>query len=384
MDHLRRRNALPHLPSLDGLRAFAVLLTSLVHLLPGVLPGGFVGVDVFFVLSGFLITTILLGEQSAEGRIRVSRFYLRRARRLLPAVIALLMVFTAVVLLSSPGRHELLVAAIVDAGVLSYVINWAGVLGHDVPWQTDHLWSLSVEEQFYLLWPLALIALLKVASRRTIMIVTLAGVALSSVGQAVVYQITHQVAWSYEATPFHAGGILLGCLLGQSFSWRSTDLPFGRWALRRWPVGVAVAVLVVLSLTIDLDHAFAFTGGILIASLAAGVIVMGLIVQDTTEARSLVRRVFNSRIMVALGKRSYSIYLWQNFMAWVFTASLRESWLWLPVNVVATLATAEISYRYVERVFFRRKKESVDQATAHHHSSAQGDVAYDRHHGASQ
>ena len=107
---------LQRLPSLDGLRALAVVLTSLVHIVPELVPGGFLGVDVFFVLSGFLITSILLGEFGRTGRIALGSFYVRRARRLLPAVLALIAVFTVVVALSSPDRRDLVVAGAVDLG----------------------------------------------------------------------------------------------------------------------------------------------------------------------------------------------------------------------------------------------------------------------------
>lgn len=142
---------LDRLPSLDGVRALAVVLTSLVHLVPQWVPGGFLGVDIFFVISGFLITALLLGSYSRDGTINLGRFYLRRARRLLPALVALILVFTVVVIILSPTRRDLIVAAIVDVGVLTYTFNWGPVIGRDPPWQVDHLWSLSVEEQFYIL-----------------------------------------------------------------------------------------------------------------------------------------------------------------------------------------------------------------------------------------
>jgi peptidoglycan/LPS O-acetylase OafA/YrhL len=344
---------LGYLPSLDGLRAIAVVLTSLVHLVPTKIPGGFIGVDIFFVLSGFLITSLLLGAWARYGRIDLFGFYVRRFRRLVPAVVALILVFTIVVLLSSPSRREILVALVVDAGVLTYTFNWTDALGHQPPWQMDHLWSLSLEEQFYLVWPLLLILLLKVASRRTIMIVTASAAVASAIAQAIAYAATHTVDWAYLGSPFHAHGILLGCLLGQLYIWRVADGYLDRLARSRILPYTALAVIGVLAARIDLDHSFAYTGGMALAVVAAGALVAVMVAQDTRDTSSVLGTILRSRIFVAVGRRSYSIYLWNNFIAWALTSSLRGTWLWIPVNIVATLACAEISYRFVERRFLR-------------------------------
>jgi len=353
------------LPSLDGLRALAVVLTSLVHIGPELVPGGFLGVDVFFVLSGFLITSILLGEFGRTGRIALRSFYVRRARRLLPAVLALIAVFTVVVALSSPDRRDLVVAGVVDLGVLTYTFNLGPLLGHNPPWQVDHLWSLSVEEQFYLLWPVLLVLLLKVAGRRTIMIITAAGALASTVGQALIFALTHSVAWGYVASPFHANGILLGCLLAQLYVWRKAEGQFHWIATKSWPLVVSLTVLLVLSLVLDVNGMSTYAGGILLGAMAAGVLVAGMVGRDTFGLTAgWLSRVFRSRPLVAIGKRSYSIYLWENFVAWSLSGSLRGTWWWIPVNVVATLLCAEISYRFIEHRFVRprprtRGKHSV-------------------------
>ena len=301
--------------SLDGLRALAVVLTSLVHIVPELVPGGFLGVDVFFVLSGFLITSILLGEFGRTGRIALGSLHVRRARRLLPAVLALIAVFTVVVVVSSPDRRDLVVAGAVDLGVLTYTFNVGPLLGHNPPWQVDHLWSLSVEEQFYLLWPVLLVLLLKVAGRRTIMILTAAGALASTVGQALIFALTHSVAWGYVASPFHANGILLGCLLAQLYVWRKAEGQFHWIATKAWPLVVSLVVLLMLSLVLDVNDLSTYAGGILLGAMAAGVLVAGMVGRDTFGlTASWLSRVFRSRPLVAIGERSYSIYLWENFV----------------------------------------------------------------------
>lgn len=348
---------LHRLPSLDGVRALAVILTSLVHIVPEYVPGGFLGVDIFFVLSGFLITSILLGEFARKGRIALGSFYVRRARRLLPAVVALILVFSVVVLLSNPSRRDLVVAGVVDLGVLTYSFNMGGVLGYHPPWQVDHLWSLSVEEQFYSLWPILLVLMLKVARQQTIMIMTGVAALVSTLGQGVVYGLTHSVAWGYEASPFHANGILLGCLLAQMYVWRVAENQLRWFARTGWPIAASLVVLGVLSLVLDIDGLTTYTGGIFLGALAAGVLVAGMVARDTVGATSgPFSRFFSSRLMIAVGKRSYSIYLWENFVAWALTPTLRGTWWWIPANVVATLVCAEISYRFVEHRFVKPRQ----------------------------
>ena len=340
-----------------------MLLTSLVHIVPEYVPGGFLGVDIFFVLSGFLITSILLGEFGRQGRIALASFYVRRVRRLLPAVLALILVFTVVVLVSNPTRRDLVVAGVVDLGILTYSFNWGGAMGYHPPWQVDHLWSLSVEEQFYFLWPILLVLFAKVAGRKTIMILTGVAALGSTLGQGIAFGLTHSVAWGYEASPFHANGILLGCLLAQMYVWRVAENQLRWFARTGWPIAASLVVLGVLSLILDLDELSTYTGGIFMGALAAGVLVAGMVARDTLgETSGLFSRVFSSRLMVAVGMRSYSIYLWENFVAWALTPALGGTWWWIPANVVVTLVCAEISYRFVEHRFVKPQQPRSREA----------------------
>lgn len=360
MDHTPVRR-LPESASLDGLRVFAVVLTSLVHLLPDGVPGGIFGVDVFFVLSGFLITSLLLTELSKTGRLDFKRFYLRRAKRLLPAVIALLVVFTIVVLLSQPDGRDIVVAAVVDLAVLTYTFNWTDVFGHSPPWQVDHLWSLSVEEQFYILWPLLLVMMVRRVSRRTAVLITLAAMLVSTLAQGIVFNRTGSVPWAYLSSPLHAQGILLGCLLAMIFCWRLAD-PVLRWLGRHsWPAVLGLALIVALSLLTGIEDRLTYSGGMFAVVLAAGVVVTTLAAQEDDLGDGWLHRLLGRPLLAALGRRTYSIYLWQNFMAWALTP-LREGPWWIPANVVATLAAAELSYRFVERRFMSRRSAAPRHA----------------------
>ncbi len=351
-----------------------MVLTSLVHLVPGVVPGGFLGVDIFFVLSGFLITSLLLGEFSRAGRIDVRRFYLRRARRLLPAVLLLMAVFTVVSIVIARSRHDLVVAGVVDIGILTYTANWAPVVAHHPPWEVDHIWSLSVEEQFYLLWPLLLILALRHARRVTIMVATGAAALVSMAAQGASFLVVHSTELSYLASPLHAHGILLGSLLGQLYVWRRAEGAMTWLASSVWPIAVALAVILALAVTLSVDGTPTYVGGMAVAVVAAGVLVASLVARDTLgRTGNPVSRLLRSRPMVAQGKRSYSIYLWQNFLAWALTPWFAGSWWWIPVNAVVTLVVAEMSYRVVERRVLRRRPRP--EATAGRHRAAKGSAA---------
>jgi len=186
-------NRLPYMPGIDALRAIAVLAVFFYHVSTGGwMPGGFLGVDVFFVISGYLITALLLSEYRRAGHLDVLRFWLRRARRLLPAVavmIALTLVIAAIV---TPGDVPSLRGDALAS--LFYVNNWHLIFSHQSYFQEfarpslcRHLWSLSVEEQFYLLWPLAFAAGMKLLGRQRLLLGVLAGAALSTLLMIVLF-----------------------------------------------------------------------------------------------------------------------------------------------------------------------------------------------------
>jgi peptidoglycan/LPS O-acetylase OafA/YrhL len=318
------------------------------------------------VLSGFLITSILLQELGERGRLDLRAFYVRRARRLLPAVLALLLVFTAVELLISPTRRDIIVAAVVDLAVLTYTFNWLAPLGHLPPWQVDHLWSLSVEEQFYILWPLLLVLLVRTMTRANVMRLTVAAAIASTLAQTLVFGATHATLWAFAASPLHAQGILLGCFLGQLYVWGGADGALRWLADRTWPAVVALVVLVALALTTGVDDPSTYYGGMALAVVVSAVLVARVaartaLIPDRTD---LLTRMLSTRLMVGLGRRSYSIYLWQNYIAWALSSSLRHHPLWIPANVVLTLVASEISYRYVERRFLHRSTREPATVTS--------------------
>src|SRR3954464_4268744 len=213
---------LSYLPGLDGLRAFAVIAVLLYHADLSWIRGGFLGVEVFFVISGYLITTMLLTEWHQQGRINLVGFWLRRARRLLPALYLLLVVTLVFAIVFLPGE----VARLRDDALaaFAYVTNWYLILGEQSYFETvgrpsllQHLWSLAVEEQFYVLWPVLLTLMLRFWRRRVVVIATLGGAIASAVWMAILYRPDVDPSRVYYGTDTRATGLMIGAAL--AFVW---------------------------------------------------------------------------------------------------------------------------------------------------------------------
>ncbi len=352
----------PYLPGIDALRALAVLAVFFYHAGVGWMPGGFLGVDVFFVVSGYLITSLLLGEYRRGGHIALGQFWLRRARRLLPAVgvfIAVTMVVAAIV---EPGRMDQLRGDAIAS--LLYFANWHFVLGHQSyfeqfqrPSLFRHLWSLSVEEQFYLFWPLVFAAGMSLFGRRRL----LAGVAAGALGSvALAWVLFHPGADAsrvYYGTDTHAVGLLVGVAL--ALLWSPLELRRRRTGPLVGPlldaVGVVALAYVVLSFIHVHDYDLAlYHGGYLWLAL-----VTALLLAVLAHPAARLGRLLGRPPMLWLGLRSYSFYLWH----WPVLALTRPGidvslprGILIPLQLAAVLALADISYRFVELPFSGKAK----------------------------
>jgi peptidoglycan/LPS O-acetylase OafA/YrhL len=214
---------LPHVPALDGLRAFAVAGVLLYHGGAAWMPGGFLGVDVFFVLSGYLITSLLLAEWTSSGRIDLKRFWLRRARRLLPAAVLVIGVSLAVAAVFLPGDAARMRGDALAS--LLYVNNWHAILADqsyfaafERPSLLQHLWSLAVEEQFYLLWPIALGGGLVLLGRARLVGAIAALALASALLMAWIHAPGDDPTRVYFGTDTHALPLLAGAPVSSSMS----------------------------------------------------------------------------------------------------------------------------------------------------------------------
>ena len=297
-------------PHLDGVRAIAVYLVVLFHAGVPELSGGFIGVDVFFVLSGYLVTQLLLRDLEGRGSIRYGRFYSRRIRRLLPAATVTLLV-TAAVYSAVAGPVQVDAAADAIRACFLYVANWHFIRASTDYFSEDvtqspviHFWSLAVEEQFYLVWPLLLGALWRVtrgrrlAGRRVLPAVIACG-AIASLGWALLLR-SDQPSRAYFGTEARAYQLLLGALLAL--------LPVLVARLRRSPVGRVLAPLglggVLLLATSAVDVGPVVRGAAV--AVAAGLLLVGL--EGTATSR--MGRLLSVEPLVYLGRISYATYLW--------------------------------------------------------------------------
>lgn len=367
----------PRYAGLDGLRAIAVGLVVIYHLFPPfLLPGGFIGVDVFFVISGFLITTLLLRERAATGRIRLGRFWLRRARRLLPALALVVTVCATTAWIIGGDVLVRLGEQVLGAFTFSY--NWLSVAaGADyfaatAPELFRNFWSLAVEEQFYVLWPLVLPLFLLVGSRWARVAAILGLAAASAVWMGIV-TAGGGITRGYFGTDTHAFGILLGVAAAFALEpvlnrapapapvvvltggWKvvspQADLARARMRTTTTTVGVAsLVVMLVVALVPATPTPATFPGAVLVASLAAVGAVTAAVWPGSAFGPALDRRLLRW-----VGDRSYGIYLWHWPLLVLAVAAVQQSGpeagfspvLGLGVLIV-TLVIAELSYRLLE------------------------------------
>lgn len=355
------------LRGLDGLRAIAVCSVLVYHLWPTVLPGGMMGVDIFFVISGFLITALLLKEGALTGKMNIVQFWVRRLRRLIPAIIVLVAVVGGLALIIGGdiqvglGRQVL--------GAFTFSSNWLYIAsGNDYFAQTSpelltNFWSLAVEEQFYIFWPIALVFIFMwVASWRKRLAIPLVLALLSVVLSAVLTAVGASASRIYYGTDTHLFGIMLGVSLALLIPWSmyppadSRLYPVvgygeGIWGILRGLVGWVCLIAIFPLARRWGDHdAFFMPWDLLLASVLAVGVIQALLADSRGPVASLLRNVLSLPPLVWIGQRSYGIYLWHWPLAviahYVFGPENRFWTSW--VVLFASFIVAGLSYMFVE------------------------------------
>jgi peptidoglycan/LPS O-acetylase OafA/YrhL len=358
----QRASSLGYLPGLDGLRAISVLAVLAFHHYfigghePGYAPGGFLGVEVFFVVSGYLITALLLAERRKSGSISLKRFWFRRARRLLPALFVMLSVVVLYALIFLPDSINRLKSDTIAA--LTYTSNWWLVISHQSyaaeagrPALLKHLWSLAIEEQFYLLWPPLLILGLRKLGRRRLL-GTMIGVALAStVLMAIV--VTGSINAAYYSLDTRLSGLLLGSAMAFFFAPYQIRGRPGRGVRVAMDVSGALGLFVLLWCFHHFTYPFlssgnlsVFRGGFLLVDVATLLVIAAVV-----HPRSDVGPILGCAPLRWIGVRSYSLYLWHYPIFCVTRPGLDvplHGWPLAAFRLVLSFGAADLSYRYIE------------------------------------
>ncbi|MEO8798277.1 MAG: acyltransferase [Polyangiaceae bacterium] len=359
-------------PALDGLRAFAIVAVLLNHTGPligwEILGGGSLGVDVFFVLSGFLISALLAEEWRKFGRIGLARFYGRRALRLAPALLVLLVVLALVApkVLSSTETAETFHAIPIAAVYMTDVaIGWFGDFALGV---LRHTWSLGTEEKFYFVWPALLVVGLRHLNdhpdrRRHLATCPLVLAFAVTLWRAALWLSDAPIWRLYYSSDTRADGLLVGCAAGLAVSWGVIG------AFSRTEMLGAVAVLLLGVVATHFDTPIMYAGGFTVVGLASAIVTVNVVLKPSRVSIALLE----NPVAVWIGRASYALYLWHYFVFGA-VAHLRAPWqARLALAILLTFLVAAASHYLVEAPLLRLKARLAPKAsikpTASEHAS---------------
>lgn len=343
-----------YISGFDGIRTLAVIGVILYHLAPYQFQGGFLGVPIFFVVSGYLITDLLFQEWQQNKRIDVIGFYIRRVKRLYPALVTLVLATTAYITLFA---RDLLanIRAVIMTNLL-YVYNWYQVAHHESYFDKfgtqspfTHLWSLSIEGQFYLFWPLIIIILLKFVKKKQPIFDTMIILAfISALLMAILYRTGQDPSRVYYGTDTRMFSILLGAAL--AVVWPSTalrkDLPTNLRLLLDVVGGGALMLLCLMFMQMTGESALVYRGGMFFFSVLS-MILVAVVAHPGAD----MNRLLTNRLFTWIGKRSYGIYLYQYPVLVFFESKINvadHSFLYALIEVALILVLSDLSYRFLE------------------------------------
>jgi peptidoglycan/LPS O-acetylase OafA/YrhL len=332
-----------NIPSLDGLRGVSILLVMLGHAggtrgFPGWIPPfvtehASLGVQIFFVISGYLITTLILGEERNTGKISLKLFYARRTIRIFPPFYLFLFILTIGLWTGTLGlpKYNLLFAA---TYTMNFVPSWAGT------WVTGHLWSLSAEEQFYLVWPAAV----RFAGPRRALAVAAIFAVCSPLAALAVYRVNHDLGVRFSGV--FSDSIACGCVLAGAMPWLRRRELF--WTALSARAGGLVMIIIPL-----VDHRNHPKIHFLVTETMLNLCVCYCIARYTEFPKTIGGCFLNNRAVVAVGRISYSLYLWQQLFLNMNGMSLLQTF---PINIATTFCCATASYKLVEQPLARLRK----------------------------
>ena len=345
-----------YITGLDGIRAIAVIMVLAYHLKLALFKSGFLGVTVFFVLSGYLITGILISEVEEEGTIDLKNFWLRRIRRLVPAVMSMAVV---IIFVSTVVNRVIFTKGCKDflASVLGFN-NWWQIFNKvsyfeaaGVPSPFTHCWSLAIETQFYLIYPLILLGIYKLVksreegrAKRGLLFagVTLLLALISVILMIVLFDPQQDASRVYYGTDTRAFSLLFGALL--AILWDYRMVPRRLSASVNMVLGsVSFAVLLVMTIAINGSSNFWYRGGQFV-----GTILTVLVIYTVSGRKTWLSRFLSNPVLKWIGDRSYSIYLWHYPIILLISKGIKASWWITLIEIVLSVVLAELSYRFIE------------------------------------
>lgn len=345
-----------YITGLDGIRAIAVIMVLSYHLKLSLFKSGFLGVTVFFVLSGYLITGILISEVEEEGTIDLKNFWLRRIRRLVPAVMSMAVV---IIFVSAVVNRVIFTKGCKDflASVLGFN-NWWQIFNKvsyfeaaGVPSPFTHCWSLAIETQFYLIYPLILLGIYKLAksrgegrAKRGLLFagVTLLLALISVILMIVLFDPQQDASRVYYGTDTRAFSLLFGALL--AILWEYRMVPRRLSASVNMVLGsVSFAALLVMTIAINGSSNFWYRGGQFV-----GTILTVLMVYAVSGRKTWLSRLLSNPVLKWIGDRSYSIYLWHYPIILLISKGIKASWWITLIEIVLSVVLADLSYRFIE------------------------------------
>lgn len=355
-----------YITGFDGIRTLAVVGVIFYHLLPGSIKGGFLGVPIFFVVSGYLITDLMLQEWDQNGYIGIKDFYTRRIHRLYPALVAMIFITTAYITLFQRALLQHIRDVIITN--LTYVYNWYEIIHHQsyfdkfgTPSPFTHLWSLSIEGQFYLIWPVVVVLLMKFVKNKTRIFWGLIVLAMSSAMlMAGLYHPGQDPSRVYYGTDTRMFSILLGA--GLAFIWPSSKLKKNldkgfRWFLDGVGIAALIGILYMFA-TVNGEGTFVYRGGMLILSILSMIFVATVAHPGADMNRLMTNKVFDW-----IGKRSYGIYIYQYPVMVFYEATVKNignhPWLNALIEIAIILVISNLSYRFIERPLRRTEFKKV-------------------------
>lgn len=342
------------MPGLDGLRAISVIAVIVYHLNYKWAPGGFLGVGIFFVLSGYLITDQIITQWKRKRRLNLKDFWLRRARRLLPAMFVMLAFVAVWLLVFDPPRLKALQGDFISA--LLYINNW-WLIFHDVsyfesfgpPSPIGHLWSLAIEEQFYLIWPLILVVGLRIVPKRfKLLLLTLTGAVVSVLAMALIFEPGNDPSRVYYGTDTRAFALLIGAALAVIYPSLKMSENISRGARNILDFIGVIGLLIILLMIWRTDEYgdFLYYGGLMLLSILSAIVIVVL-----AHPASRLAKFMGCKPLRWLGVRSYSLYIW-HYPVIVLTGSAVDTGEFKPYHLILQLGIsfllATLSWKYVE------------------------------------